>query len=200
MTLGVFVFLAVLAIISALGTVAQRNPVHCLLSLVVTLLTIAVMFLALDAVAVGFLQAIVYAGAVMVLFLFVIWLLNLQTEQRSAPGYLALKASASILFAMLVAELCLLLSRAPTASGARLAAPPGYGSLDSLATILFSDYLISFEVTSVLLLAAIVGAVALARREPSQPSVGAVSATSARARTGEAAPPATDPTARAESA
>jgi len=200
MTLGVFVFLAVLAIISALGTVAQRNPVHCLLSLVVTLLTIAVMFLALDAVAVGFLQAIVYAGAVMVLFLFVIWLLNLQTEQRSAPGYLALKASASILFAMLVAELCLLLSRAPTASGARLAAPPGYGSLDSLATILFSDYLISFEVTSVLLLAAIVGAVALARREPSQRSVGAVSATSARARTGEAAPPATDPTARAESA
>ena len=201
MTLGVFVFLAVLAIISALGTVAQRNPVHCLLSLVVTLLTIAVMFLALDAVAVGFLQAIVYAGAVMVLFLFVIWLLNLQTEQRSAPGYLALKASASILFAMLVAELCLLLSRAPTASGARLAAPPpGYGSLDSLATILFSDYLISFEATSVLLLAAIVGAVALARREPSQPSVGAVSATSAPARTGEAAPPATDPTARAESA
>ena len=200
MTLGVFVFLAALSVISALGTVAQRNPVHCLLSLVVTLLTIAVMFLALDAVAVGFLQAIVYAGAIMVLFLFVIWLLNLQSELRSAPGYLALKASASVLFALLIAELCLLLWRAPSASGARLVAPPGYGSLDSLAKILFSDYLISFEVTSILLLAAIVGAVALARREPQQRPVGAAAALAARSRTGDAPPPATDPTARAESA
>src|SRR5215469_14264505 len=109
MTLGVFVFLGLLSVISAVGTICQRNPVRCLLSLVVTLLTIAVLFVALDAVALGFLQAFVYAGAIMVLFLFVIWLLNLRTEQRSAPGYLALKASASILFALLVAELCLLL-------------------------------------------------------------------------------------------
>ena len=109
MTPGVFMFLAALAVISALGTVVQRNPVHCLLALVVTLLTIAVIFIGLDAVTVGFLQAIVYAGAIMVLFLFVIWLLNLQAELRSVPGYLALKAISGLLCAALVAELFVLL-------------------------------------------------------------------------------------------
>ncbi|HTQ24013.1 MAG TPA: NADH-quinone oxidoreductase subunit J [Candidatus Binataceae bacterium] len=173
MTPGVFMFLATLAVISALGTVAQRNPVHCLLSLVATLLTLAVIFIGLDAVTVGFLQAIVYAGAIMVLFLFVIWLLNLQTELRSAPGYLAVKAISGLLCAALVAELFLLLRHAPTAGGAQAAAPPGYGSLDMLATTLFADYLVAFEITSVLLLAAIVGAVALARREPSRRGVSA---------------------------
>jgi NADH-quinone oxidoreductase subunit J len=184
MTPGVFMFLAALAVISALGTVAQRNPVHCLLSLVVTLLTIAVIFIGLDAVTVGFLQAIVYAGAIMVLFLFVIWLLNLQAELRSAPGYLALKAISAVLCAALVAELFLLLGRAPTAGGAQAAAPPSYGSLDMLATKLFADYLVAFEITSVLLLAAIVGAVALARREPSRRAVSAQAMTAGAAAAG----------------
>jgi NADH-quinone oxidoreductase subunit J len=164
MTPGVFVFLAALAVISALGTVMQRNPVHCLLALVVTLLTIAVLFIGLDAVTVGFLQAIVYAGAIMVLFLFVIWLLNLQIELRTAPGYLALKVFGGLLCAALVAEIFVLLWHAPSAGGAQTAAPSNYGSIGMLATTLFSDYLVSFEVTSVLLLAAIVGAIALARR------------------------------------
>jgi NADH-quinone oxidoreductase subunit J len=167
MTLGVFIFLAALSVISAIGTVAQRNPVHCLLALVVTILTIAVFFIGLDAAVVGFLQMIVYAGAIMVLFLFVIWLLNLQAEMRSAPGYLALKAISGLLFAALVSELFVLLWHAPSAAGAQALAPAGYGSIDNLATKLFSDYLISFEITSVLLLAAIVGAIALARRASS---------------------------------
>jgi NADH-quinone oxidoreductase subunit J len=167
MSPGVFIFLAALAVISALGTVAQRNPVHCLLALVVTLLTIAVIFIGLDAVTVGFLQAIVYAGAIMVLFLFVIWLLNLQAELRSAPGYLARKAIAGLLSAVLVAELFVVLWHAPSAAGAQAVAPADYGSIETLATTLFSDYLVAFEITSVLLLAAIVGAIALARRVPS---------------------------------
>ena len=166
-------FLAALAVISALGTVVQRNPVHCLLALVVTLLTIAVIFIGLDAVTVGFLQAIVYAGAIMVLFLFVVWLLNLQAELRSVPGYLALKAIAGLLCAALVAELFVLLGYAPSAGGAQAAAPTDYGSIEALATTLFSDYLIAFEVTSVLLLAAIVGAIALARRTPSSQAASA---------------------------
>src|SRR5262249_16386808 len=109
MTPGVFIFLAALAVISALAPVAHPNPLHCPLVLVVTLLTIAVIFFGLDAVAVGFLQAIVYAGAIMVLFLFVIWLLNLQAELRSTPGYLVLKAIAGLLCAALAAELFALL-------------------------------------------------------------------------------------------
>jgi len=167
MPLGVFIFLAALAVISALGTVLQRNPVHCLLALVCTLMVIAVLFIGLDAVTVGFLQAIVYAGAIMVLFLFVIWLLNLQTELRGAPGHLALKSIAALLCAALAAELFTVLWHAPSAAGAKAIAPAGYGSIEKLATTLFSEYLIAFEVTSVLLLAAIVGAVALARRMPS---------------------------------
>jgi NADH-quinone oxidoreductase subunit J len=182
MTPGVFVFLAALAVISALGTVTQRNPVHCLLALVVTLLTIAVIFIGLDAVTVGFLQAIVYAGAIMVLFLFVIWLLNLQTEVRSSPGYLALKVVGGLLCAALVAEMFVLLWHAPSAGGAQAAAPADYGSIRMLATTLFSDYLVSFEITSVLLLAAIVGAIALARRAaPPGPPQAASAEAAARA-------------------
>ena len=83
MPCGCFIFLAVLSIISALGVIVQSNPVHCLLALILTLMAIGVLFIALDAVTVGFLQIIVYVGAIMVLFLFVIWLLNLQSEAGS---------------------------------------------------------------------------------------------------------------------
>ena len=78
-----FWFLAALSIVAALGVVVQRNPVHCLLALVLTLISIAVLFIGQEAVVVGFLQVIVYAGAIMVLFLFVIWLLNLPVETVS---------------------------------------------------------------------------------------------------------------------
>ena len=80
MPIALFWFLAAVSLISAFGVVLQRNPLHCLLALIATLLAIAVMFIGEDAVVVGFLQAIVYAGAIMVLFLFVIWLLNLRAE------------------------------------------------------------------------------------------------------------------------
>jgi NADH-quinone oxidoreductase subunit J len=72
MPVGLFIFFAVVAIVSSLGVVAQRNPVHCLLALILTLVAIGGLFVALGAVAVGFLQIIVYVGAIMVLFLFVI--------------------------------------------------------------------------------------------------------------------------------
>ncbi len=83
MPLWMFAFFAALAIVSALGVIFQRNVVHCLLSLVLTLLVIAVLFIGEDAIVVGFLQAIVYGGAIMVLFLFVIWLLNLPVGARA---------------------------------------------------------------------------------------------------------------------
>ena len=70
MPLGLFVFLAVLAVISALGVVLQRNPVHCLLGLAINLLDIGVIFIGLGAVTVGFLQIIIYVGAILVLFLY----------------------------------------------------------------------------------------------------------------------------------
>ena len=103
MPAGVFVFLAALALISSIGVIAQRNPVHCLLALILTLITIGALFIALDAVIVGLLQIIVYVGAIMVLFLFVVWLLNLQAE-ATPVGHLALKLFASVAVATMVAD------------------------------------------------------------------------------------------------
>ena len=162
MPLILFWFLATLSVVSALGVVLQRNPVHCLLALVLTLLAIAVLFIGQGAVVVGFLQAIVYAGAIMVLFLFVIWLLNLPVETGST-GRLAAKFLGAIGVAALLAELEVFWTpshlQVKTAGQAA-----GYGAIDALSQTLFSEYLIAFEVTSVLLLVAVVGAVALARR------------------------------------
>src|SRR5260370_5814677 len=90
-----YVFLGALAIVSGLGVVVQRNPIHSLLSLISTLLIIAIFFIAEDAVVVRFLQIIVYAGALMVLFLFVIWLLHLQAE-IGPTGHIALKVFGSL--------------------------------------------------------------------------------------------------------
>ena len=110
----------------------------------------------------GFIQAIVYAGAIMILFLFVIWLLNLQAEAGIAGGRLARRFFGAIAAAALMGELFAILSRAP--SGGNPEAPAGYGSIHNLAMLLFSDYLVAFEITSLLLLAAVVGSIALARR------------------------------------
>ena len=158
-----FWFLAALSVVAALGVVVQRNPVHCLLALVLTLISIAVLFIGQDAVVVGFLQVIVYAGAIMVLFLFVIWLLNLPVETGST-GRLAIKFLGAIGVAALLAELesFTMPARLQVQFSATHAA--GYGSMEALAQALFAQYLIAFEVTSVLLLVAVVGAVGLARR------------------------------------
>jgi NADH-quinone oxidoreductase subunit J len=162
MPLGLFVFLAVLSLISSFGVIAQRNPVHCLLALVVTLMTMGVMFIALDAVTVGFLQIIVYVGAIMVLFLFVIWLLNLQAD-TGPLGHLALKLFAAVAAAVMVAEIFVFIARTHPMLGSAPVAP-GYGEIDKLAATLFGSYLMAFEATSILLLVAVVGAVAIARR------------------------------------
>ena len=160
----VYIFLGALAIVSALGVIVQRNPIHSLLALIGTLMTVAILFIGENAVVVGFLQIIVYAGAIMVLFLFVIWLLNLQVE-TGPTGHLVLKFFGSIGAALLVAELFSILAQ-PHLQVKFVHQPVGYGSLASLAGKLFTDYLVAFEVTSLLLLAAVVGSIALARKSP----------------------------------
>jgi NADH-quinone oxidoreductase subunit J len=162
MPIGIFMFLATIAVIASFGVIMQSNPVHCVLALALVLIDLGVMFMGLGAVTLGFLQIIVYVGAIMVLFLFVIWLLNIQAD----PGvsrHLGLKLFGSIAAAAMVAEFAVIIVRAPTLRGLRTV-PPDFGSVAALARSLFSDYLIAFEVTSVLLLAAIVGSIALARK------------------------------------
>ena len=158
----VYIFLGALAIVSALGVIVQRNPVHSLLALIGTLMAVAILFIGEDAIVVGFLQLIVYAGAIMVLFLFVIWLLNLQVE-TGPTGHLALKLFGSIGAALLVTELFFILAP-PHLQVKFTHEPAGYGSLASLAGTMFTSYLVAFEVTSVLLLVAVVGAVVIGRR------------------------------------
>jgi NADH-quinone oxidoreductase subunit J len=168
MPLPLFVFLAVLAILSALGVILQRNPIHCLLALVLTLVVVGILFIGLGATVVGFLQMIVYAGAIMVLFLFVIWLLNLQAQPFEG-GRLALKLLGSLGAAALIAELLTLLVHLPAAIGHNQPVSFDYGSIDLLVRSLFFEYLIAFEVTSILLLVGVVGSVALARRITAEP-------------------------------
>jgi len=130
---------------------------------VLTLVVIGILFIGLGAITVGFLQMIVYAGAIMILFLFVIWLLNLQTQPLES-GRLALKFLSALGTAVLIAELLVFVLHLPAPLGQNKAVGPDYGSIGLLAQSLFSDYLVAFEVTSVLLLVGVVGAVALARR------------------------------------
>ena len=145
MTPGVFMFLAALAVISALGVVVQRNPVHCVLALVVTLFLLAVIFIGLGRGDGRLLQVIVYAGAIMVLFLFVIWLLNLAGRLRGVPAIRAQgdPGCSSRRLASWIVRLGMRRRRE------RSAAPFDYGSIEALAAR--CPILIAFEVTSVAL-------------------------------------------------
>ena len=156
----IFLLLAALTVVSALTVVVHKNPVHSACALVLTLCLLAVFFVGLDAQLVALLQVIVYAGAIVVLFLFVIMLLNLQVETRAMAGA-PLVGSAAAGGVALAALIFAALGRtvAPAAT-----VPAGFGETAALARQLFTVYLLPFELTSVLLLVAIVGAVALARK------------------------------------
>ena len=156
-----FLVVATLTVLSALVVVLHRSPVYSALGLVGTLGLIATLFLGLDAHMLGFLQIIVYAGAIVVLFLFVIMLLNLQVEREalSAPALVAAGMGSGVALATIVAMEAV---RAP------VVAPElqkGFGDTIPLAERLFTAYLLPFELTSVLLLVAIVGAVVLGKKK-----------------------------------
>jgi NADH-quinone oxidoreductase subunit J len=167
-TLIIFWAFAGLAMASALLCITRQNPVASALWLVVTLFSIAALFVLLDAQFIAVLQVLVYAGAIMVLFLFVIMLLNLG---RGGPS--DIKGPLGLGVAVLLAGLMLvqLLGMHPGGSTPALApsvmarATAEQGMIPAVARPLFSVYLVPFEITSVLLLAAIVGAVVLAKRK-----------------------------------
>ena len=164
MSAALFVVIAALTVAAGLTVVLNRNPVHCALGLVATLFLLSVSFVGLDAQLVAVLQVIVYAGAIVVLFLFVIMLLNVQVETR-ALGPALLVAVAGTAGAASMAVLLGVVHRAPVAAWADV--PAGYGETTALGERLFTTYLLPFELTSLLLLVAVVGAVAIARRRPS---------------------------------
>jgi NADH-quinone oxidoreductase subunit J len=157
----IFFVLAGLLLLSSLLVVYLRNVVYCAMALVAALLIVAVLFVTLQAPMVGVLQVMVYAGAIMVLFLFVIMLLNPTTPEQRRPAWWSL---GSLLALLLGGLLVAMFSKSETA-GDPVAATNIFGSPEMLAKSLFNDFVLPFEIASVLLLVAIIGAVVLAKRE-----------------------------------
>ncbi len=158
-----FYLFAALALASALVVVAQKNPMYSAFALIVTLCSLAVIFGLLGSPFIAALQVIVYAGAIMVLFLFVLMLLNVKREEdvEGGRGGLGLRLLAVALVGLLVVEAAAVLLRAEPGPAAAFDA-----STRTMAAVLFSArYLYVFEATSILILAALVGAVVLAKKE-----------------------------------
>ena len=172
MELFVFVCASIMILVGALGVVVRSNPVHAALSLVLTLFGVAVMFVAQHAEFLAAVQVIVYAGAIVVLFLFVIMLLgvdraeDLRTEPLAAQRWIAGLVGVAMLGLLVTAILTGVDAVYPRGEGiASVAAGDNPdANIDQLAHIIFSDYVVAFELTSVLLLVAVVGTVLLARK------------------------------------
>lgn len=159
--LALFIGLALIAIVSALSMLASRDAVYSALFLVLNFLTVATFYLLLHAAFIAMVQITVYAGAIMVLFLFVIMLLGTEREQIGASIRWQLPV-AILLGVGLATELIIGLSRSTGAELGQLPAlPESFGSPASVGRLLFSEYLIPFEVVSILLLVAMVGTIVL---------------------------------------
>lgn len=161
-----FYVLGAITLISACCVVFLRRPIHNVLFMIMTMLGLACLFILLRAEFVAMVQVIVYAGAVMVLFLFVIMLLNLD-QVRLPAAALPLRLWVGIVFAfgvllvVIAAIFSVAPARVPVATAEKFA---GLSNTEILARELFSTYLLPFEIASVLLLAAMIGAVLLARK------------------------------------
>jgi NADH-quinone oxidoreductase subunit J len=165
---AVFVIAAVAILIGAAGVVLSRNPVHSALSLVLTLFGIAVEFVNQAADFLAAVQVIVYAGAIVILFLFVIMLLGIDRHESLRADPLKGQRPAAIILGLVVlVELAVIARLNNWATGAHSTAGPLSGAGDNVTKLgqsVFTRYLFPFEITSVLLVIAVVGAVVLARR------------------------------------
>jgi NADH-quinone oxidoreductase subunit J len=182
MTEAVFYIFGAIAVVSAMLCILQRNPVAAALWLISTMFSLAAIYVLLNAHFIAAVQVLVYAGAVMVLFLFVIMLLNLSRTESDLRGPGTISATI-VLIGLLLIELLVLWQYTPDRLAADIAGRPGVtaamafpasdevvrqtdaqGVVGAVAEPLFRTYLVPFEITSVLLLAAMVGAVVLAKR------------------------------------
>ena len=161
MSLVAFAVLALVAVGSALGLILKRNPIHGALFLVVNLASISVLYLTLGAEFLALAQIIVYAGAIMVLFVFAIMVLIPGKEETGPDPLRRVRVFAIPLGGALLVLLAGVATRWTTGPPV----PSSGGSLETLGRVLFTDYLLPFELTSVLLLAAMVGVLLLARRK-----------------------------------
>lgn len=157
---------ATLMLIFGAAVVINRSPVASALSLVVSFLGLAALFMSLDAFFIGIIQVLVYAGAVMVLFLFIIMLLDLRIEERRRINWAASAGGIVVALVLLVQILFVIGNFKP----ARQAIPPLAGStiddVHNLGALLFSNYNLPLQIIGVLVLVATIGVVLLSKREP----------------------------------
>jgi NADH-quinone oxidoreductase subunit J len=162
-TLLIFFVLAALAVLGAISLILQRHPIHSALSLIVVMIALAGLYLLLGAEFVAAVQIIVYGGAIMVLFIFVIMLLNAGEEERT--NFSKLATFAGIPLAVALAGF-IAAAVAHSSGSLPLAAQNGaLSSTKTLSMLLFSEFVYPFELTSFLILVAILGAIVLAQRE-----------------------------------
>ncbi|HEU0174947.1 MAG TPA: NADH-quinone oxidoreductase subunit J [Blastocatellia bacterium] len=166
-----FLGFAALAVVAAFNVILQRNPIYSAIGLIAVLCSLAAIFLTLGAQFIAAMQIIVYAGAIMVLFVFVIMLLNVREEETRIDKQKYLKWLAAPLFLALLAEVMAVvryvnLTPQPLPSANNGGEPSAVlGTVENIAHGMFTNYVIPFEAASVLILMAIVGSMLLARRE-----------------------------------
>ena len=164
MELVVFVLASAMVLVGAIGVITRSHPVHAALSLILTLFGVAVHFVAMEAHFLAAVQVIVYAGAIVVLFLFVIMLLNVgSTPTRSLPWLKPVAWVTGLLAVAGVAAVVFMVQRPLPELEVVQAALRG-GNADAIGESLFSDYLLAFHLVGVLLLVGILGAVALVQQ------------------------------------
>lgn len=162
---GFFLLFAAVAVITALTVVLARNPVHSALALMACFLQVSAIFVLLEAPLLAVIQVFVYVGAIMVLFLFVIMMVDVREAvlQRFLPGG---NLPALVVLVLLGVEMVVLVSWSERFSVTEPVGAGGGDQIRQLGTTLFSDYLLPFEAASIILLVALVGAIVLARKEP----------------------------------
>jgi NADH-quinone oxidoreductase subunit J len=161
-----FWFFALLMLVFGVAVVINRNPVASALSLVVSFLGLAALFMSLDAYFIGIIQVLVYAGAVMVLFLFIIMLLDLRAEEQRRINWLASAGGVAVALALLVQIFFVI----HNLKFAHQTFPPlarsTFDDVRNVGLLLFGSYNLPFQIIGVLVLVATVGVILLSRREP----------------------------------
>lgn len=163
MTLYIFLILAVISVIAALLMVFSKSPVHSVLYLILTFFAIAGQYILLNAQFLAVVHIIVYAGAIMVLFLFVLMLLNLNRDtepQKSSTWKLSAAIASGLLLVTMVGAL-----RGSIQVSSAAQPDPQVGLVQNLGRVLFTDFVVPFEIAGILFLAAMVGAVMVGKRD-----------------------------------
>ena len=164
----IFYIFAALSILGGLGVLFLRNPIHCALSLVGTFFCLGSIYVMLNAEFVAVIQVLVYAGAIMVLFLFVLMLLSSKTSDQNTNKWPIGKILAGLLSFGIFVKIASLFSMGDLQLGPKGAYPlevvKEVGSISLIGRLLFTDYILSFEIIAILLLVAVIGAVVIAKR------------------------------------